>query len=68
MELSILKVNNNNDLHRVYGLSTAQVTVRNNAAVLDMTVVLYLGSGADLGGGCRGCAPPPPDDLRPLSN
>ena len=26
-----------------------------------------LGSGADLGGGCRGCAPPPPptrDDLR----
>ena len=21
-------------------------------------------SGADLGGGCRGCAPPPPDDLR----
>ena len=25
-----------------------------------------LGTGADLGGGCRGCAPPPPprDDLR----
>ena len=21
-------------------------------------------SGADLGGGCKGCAPPPPDDLR----
>ena len=25
----------------------------------------FLNSGADLGGGCRGCAPPPPrDDLR----
>ena len=33
---------------------------------------IYLFTGADLGGGCRGCAPPPPpppprDDLR-LSN
>ena len=28
---------------------------------------IYLFTGADLGGGCRGCAPPPRDDLR-LSN
>ena len=27
-----------------------------------MVQVVY--SGADLGGGCRGCAPPPQDDLR----
>ena len=24
----------------------------------------HYGAGADLGGGCRGSAPPPPDDLR----
>ena len=27
-------------------------------------IVICSASGADLGGGCRGCAPPPPGDLR----
>ena len=35
--------------------------------IFSMSLVRQLGrlAGADLGGGCRGCAPPPPlDDLR----
>ena len=31
---------------------------------MKMMMIMMIKSKADLGGGCRGCAPPPRDDLR----